>query len=477
MQEITYLFPYEKVAPKSKILIYGAGMVGQEYLRQLMVTGYCEVVGFLDRAWDKHAPLVVEIYPPQKVNSLEYDFIVLAFDSYNIAIDAKSTLCQLNIPLDKIVYVGQRAYDANISIVGANNSSKNEYTFAFEKKSLCIALKYPATLGDAIQRKALLLEIARIFKGCLIDVYVTKKTFIKSFYSDVSELNEIVEDVGVLYHRNKKKYLLSMEVRFALFLDYLNYDLARSLGGEYERYLKLMEKENKDYGMPLSPLSQSHIQFERSLYRGRNAYQFYNYISLINVKDSSVNIPIKKDAETIWKRLKFDNYIVVNYGNGFSSKTNPMADTRSWPKDYWEDLLNKFKDLYPDMQIIQCGDVNSEKLIGADRYALDLDIEVTKYVLKNALLYVGTEGGLVHLATQLGTKCVCLFGPTYSELFGYEQNINISSKKCKPCWCLYNQVSICARGMEKPECMYSIMPDKVLHEINMYLQHKEKSGL
>lgn len=468
MQEITYLFPFEKVAPGAKILIYGAGMVGQEYLRQIMVTGYCDVIGFLDRAWDKHAPLVVEIFPPQKVSSLQYDFVVLAFDSYNIAIDAQSTLLKMDVPLNKIVYVGQRVFDADISVGKNLSEPARQYGYAFEKGPLAIALKYPATLGDAIQRKALLLEIAKVFKGCLIDIYVTKETFIKAFYRDVPELNEIVEDVGVLYHRNKKQYLLAMEVRFALFLDYLNFDLARKLGGEYEHYLKLLEKENKEYDMPLSPLTQVRIQWERSMYRGWNVYQCYNYISFINIVNSSISIPLDSGAEEIWKGMKFEKYIVVNYGNGFSSRKNKMVDTRSWPKEYWEDFLQIFKHRYPKIQVVQCGDANAEKLAGVDRYALDCDIEVTKHVLKNAILYAGTEGGLVHLATQLGTKCVCLFGSTYVELYGYKQNINIFSQKCKPCWCLYNQVSVCARGMEKPECMYSIRPDMVLAEVERY---------
>ena len=74
-----YLFPYEKIPYGSKILIYGAGDVGQEYLRQMLITRYCDVVGFLDRAHEIYPQMVVPIYPPDEVGRLSFDYVVLAF--------------------------------------------------------------------------------------------------------------------------------------------------------------------------------------------------------------------------------------------------------------------------------------------------------------------------------------------------------------------------------------------------------------
>ena len=48
----TYLFPYEKIPQGSRIIIYGAGDVGQEYLQQMQITGYCSVIAFIDKAYD-----------------------------------------------------------------------------------------------------------------------------------------------------------------------------------------------------------------------------------------------------------------------------------------------------------------------------------------------------------------------------------------------------------------------------------------
>lgn len=44
------LFPFDKIKPDSKIIIYGAGAVGESYLRQLEYTQYATVIGMLDKA-------------------------------------------------------------------------------------------------------------------------------------------------------------------------------------------------------------------------------------------------------------------------------------------------------------------------------------------------------------------------------------------------------------------------------------------
>jgi hypothetical protein len=62
-----------------------------------------------------------------------------------------------------------------------------------------------------------------------------------------------------------------------------------------------------------------------------------------------------------------------------------------------------------------------------------------------------------------------LFGPTDERFYGYKQNINIKAGNCHGCYGLYTDINKCARGMEKPECMYSITPENVFKEINDYL--------
>jgi ADP-heptose:LPS heptosyltransferase len=76
------------------------------------------------------------------------------------------------------------------------------------------------------------------------------------------------------------------------------------------------------------------------------------------------------------------------------------------------------------------------------------------------------EGGLVHLATQLGTKCIVLFGPTAPHYFGYEQNVNIATDICGDCrWIAADWMVHCYRSDEKLVCMRSITPAMVLERV------------
>lgn len=66
-EKYTYLFPYEKIPQGSSIIIYGAGDVGQEYLKQMLLTGYADVACFLDRAFDNYPSIIVLVLSPEKV--------------------------------------------------------------------------------------------------------------------------------------------------------------------------------------------------------------------------------------------------------------------------------------------------------------------------------------------------------------------------------------------------------------------------
>ena len=75
-------------------------------------------------------------------------------------------------------------------------------------------------------------------------------------------------------------------------------------------------------------------------------------------------------------------------------------------------------------------------------------------MIKHSLCHIDTEGGLVHLANAVHTRCVVLFGPTPVEFFGYPQNINLEPSGCKACWfATQNWLIECPRHTSGPECM------------------------
>ena len=104
--------------------------------------------------------------------------------------------------------------------------------------------------------------------------------------------------------------------------------------------------------------------------------------------------------------------------------------------------------------------------------------ELQNYILRGAAFHLDIEGGLVHLASQLDTKCVVLFGPTPIAYYGYQTNINIQAGECHGCYWLENDYQQCYRRMAKPECMHAITPELVMERVRSELGGiMEKQGV
>ncbi|NBC73145.1 glycosyltransferase family 4 protein [Paenibacillus sacheonensis] len=96
-----YIFPYRSIEADSRIVLYAAGDVGQQYYRQLQATGYCEVVLWLDRT-----PNGSNIQIPESITTLSnesYDWVVIAVQRKDLVEEIKNSLVTLGVPLSKII--------------------------------------------------------------------------------------------------------------------------------------------------------------------------------------------------------------------------------------------------------------------------------------------------------------------------------------------------------------------------------------
>lgn len=472
MSRYEYLFPYEKIPYGSKIIIYGAGILGKEYLEQLKITQYCEVVGFVDKNANVIVSFGVPIYLPQQIQTLSFDYIVVALRSDHFLRDVMRVLCENGVPDEAIVFVGQRE-NALIQLQFSNmddsvcESDKNYAYNAYNIKSvLPIALNIRGGIGDMIIAKRFVDELIRLIPNCLIDIYCIYD--LSWLYLDCTSVNKLVRDNATYYQKNCMRYVLGITIK-TYFLQVDNWN-RESLKAKYpnveDKICHLIEASKKEAGV-ISPIYPQYVAYMRRIYKGYNCYTGYSYDGLFDVSDTKVHIPLDESFAPIFERLNIHRYITVNFGNGDSADMRIVA--KAWPMDYFETTIEMFKARYPDIQVVQLGTKSAEKIRGADRYILGESFELVKYILKESMIHLDIEGGLVHLATQLGTKCIVLFGPTNVLYVGYPQNINIKAGKCHDCYGLYNDLGICARGMEKPECMYSITPDIVMEALKKFL--------
>lgn len=466
MSKYTYLFPFELVPKGAKILLYGAGDVGREYYVQAKLTGYCKIIGFLDKNYDKYENMALPIYPPRKIAELDYDFIVVALKSDVYLEEIISDLTSYGVPKNVVVFMGLRGYEPQLLLQNSKNNFTKVEKLAFPKGGISIALKLGPGFGDAIMKKPFLMKLIEAVPNAKVDVYSSlSENLFFSIYRDFKEINYYIRDAGATYLEMCQKYTFAIQAAYLIQIDKVDMDIEDAVAKKL--FLECLEGEKK-YRLGIAPYELNYVHFKRMELKGYRCHQLFNYISpSLFVDKAQVNIPLDENAKLLCK-FKPKTYITINYGSGNSFKGHKEESAKQWPLKYFERFVEEFKKKYKDILIVQVGSYDTEKITGADSYFLGEDIEIVKWVLKQSIFHLDIEGGLVHLATQLGTKCVVLFGSTRKEIFAYPENINISSGTCHGCWYLRGEAFRCAKDLEKPDCMYSITPEMVLREVETH---------
>ena len=468
MFDYKFLFPFEKVPKGSRVVIYGAGEVGWEYYRQLRITQYVEIVGVIDRRAGQMEAFPARIFYPAEICDIDFDYIVLAFraDAYHKSVSHE--LIKIGVDENKIIYIPPRIEPKYEVVNKIDGFQKEMDIYAYERECLSIAIRLGSAIGDNIIQKKFVMALAQLEPTAKVDIYSpVSDSYLSWLYQDVPNINSFIKDAGSFYTQQCSKYDFSLQIWVFPHIDYINDEKLKKIYGNFYSKAKKLEKKIKeadmDYSMPMFNF------FARSIKQGKNVYTVYDYDGEFGITDNRVDIILGDIYKNEYENLKLPpRYITVNYGNGISTE-NEKIIAKQWPRENFEELVQRIKRIYPALSIVQLGVTDAYNLEGVDRYILGRPLGVAAHVLKKSLVHIDIEGGLVHLATQLGTKCVVLFGPTLEKFFGYEQNINIKAGTCHDCYGMYLDHTICARHLDKPECMYSITPMMVLKKVEEYL--------
>lgn len=98
-------FPFQLVKPKSNIVLYGAGYVGQMFKHQIDTTAYCNVLLWADKNYKEiQNTEYLYVLSPLKIKETEYDYVVIAVEKKNMADTIKGELTAVGVPLKKIVW-------------------------------------------------------------------------------------------------------------------------------------------------------------------------------------------------------------------------------------------------------------------------------------------------------------------------------------------------------------------------------------
>ncbi|MGI6124512.1 MAG: glycosyltransferase family 8 protein, partial [Acetivibrionales bacterium] len=99
-----FLFPFDKIPRGSNIVLYAAGGVGKAYYQQNKITGYCNVLLWVDKNYKVLQKEGIPVYSPEKIHGVPYDYILIAIDNETIADSIKKFLLDMGEQESKIIW-------------------------------------------------------------------------------------------------------------------------------------------------------------------------------------------------------------------------------------------------------------------------------------------------------------------------------------------------------------------------------------
>jgi len=101
---MVYLFPFEKVERGAKVILYGAGESGYEFYQQIMTTGYCEVIAWVDRQYQWYRFLGLPVIPPDRADWNSAESVIVAVTDPGVFEQIQRSIVKRAVPEHKIIW-------------------------------------------------------------------------------------------------------------------------------------------------------------------------------------------------------------------------------------------------------------------------------------------------------------------------------------------------------------------------------------
>ena len=133
--------------------------------------------------------------------------------------------------------------------------------------------------------------------------------------------------------------------------------------------------------------------------------------------------------------------------------------------------FQRLRDLLAGFQFVQIG-LPGDPLLERVIDGRELTVRETAAAIRQSLLFLGLEGGLMHLARSVGSRAVIIYGGLVRpEISGYDENVNVyNAVPCSPCFHSDRRHEPC----ESMACMKGISPEQVFEIITSRLLPEQR---
>jgi lipopolysaccharide heptosyltransferase II len=176
--------------------------------------------------------------------------------------------------------------------------------------------------------------------------------------------------------------------------------------------------------------------------------------------------------EKIRQRLSTVNFLDQKF---ICLAPSAAHEFKKWPKEYWQDLIKLWDKKFillggpSDNFIQEIADVATNRTLNL---AGQLSLTESAAVIELCQMLISNDTGLLHVAEQLGKRCVALMGPAP---FGYPsryENTLILEKSlpCKPC-SKHGQGPCTNKHFH--ECLRALKPDFVFNQAEQHIKSQK----
>lgn len=466
-----HLFLYEYVQRGAKIVLYGLGQVGTDYLKQIEATAYCRILAISDQSKKKLGIYAYPfLYPDEIGEAKAADYFVIAVDNEYIANEVYRHWISMGISPQKIVSIFMRHTKFPMNEKRYVNIRKLVKDQKREKEKFYVAVQISGGIGDCIISLAFCRRLSRYSDHIMMDIYVDVEGM-QSIFGNENYVRNVTLNHGII----TRKYDLVIVLRQRVHIIYADQERIETYSTDLwtqiirTRGLRVDENTEDEGGQDLAILARARML-------RRNRYSMLGDDEIWSLSEDMSRIDLNENFRGEFDFLSLEKYITINCSSGNQKVLRGKKQTKIWSKERYEIFCEKLKQSFPEISIIQIGDRNTERIDNTDKLIAGKNLELVKYILKNSLLHVDGEGGMVHLATQLGTKCIVLFGPTPIEYYGYPQNINLCAGNCHGCMGLVADWYTKCPLYGKPRCMDAITSEMVVDVAKNFLNKMKENN-
>lgn len=225
-------------------------------------------------------------------------------------------------------------------------------------------------------------------------------------------------------------------------------------------------------------------------YEDKHVVEYYNgLLELAGIEPKYQDLELylrdedRQFAESIFKEHHIDNSApVIALSAGGGASWGVEAKIKRWPEEKFALLVNKIIEKYK-LTVIILGDLKESDLLlnietGLQGKAINLAGRTTltqsAAIINGADLFIGNDGGLLHIAVALKRKTISFFGPVDPRVYGpypADEARHIVLRKileCSPCYRRF-RLNPCLRNRE---CLEKIDVDEVVAKLDRLLSEK-----